>query len=317
MALDLAKSLKDTIVERTWETMRTTPEGERHSLYGTLVPTRYRLDEIFTSIFPTFSPDLLQILQGTNPPAISFFKGLPENDKSVKSWGVYVLILEKAGSRPCLYIGSGTKTQYGITNRLRNYELGSSIPWSVSRVLDNAYTITHKKIICSVPIDTIRDALHGRLIILALEAMFTFTFWAVNFRKVDKVYKMEVYPDWIASHSHRMDYAATTPFMNPLLVPTRHSRLNSIKSALVTLRKRYGTGRLQDRRKHTRNRGRIPSLSASPVKRAGSSTRDARRILHTSRHKEDTTRPVRKQRESGSVKNGPTTPSFGSGRCNK
>ena len=55
--------------------------------------------------------------QSPTAPTIAYFKGLPLHLD--KLWAVYLLVLEKAGQRPRIYIGSGTASETGVKTRVR------------------------------------------------------------------------------------------------------------------------------------------------------------------------------------------------------
>lgn len=132
----------------------------------------------------TFAPGLFEVLQPATPPTIDFFKGLP----SVTSgtwWGVYVLVLEKSRRRPKIYIGSGTKARDSIRSRMNQYEKGVCLPQHVETALKQGYEITHTGLLCWAPKPASSNHLDVQMIIIAIEATFSFFFWAMCSRTKD------------------------------------------------------------------------------------------------------------------------------------
>lgn len=125
-----------------------------------------------------FAPRLLDILQSSPLPALSFFKSLPT--ECSKIWAVYLLVLEKANCTPRLYTGSGTHAERGAHERLRQYDTGTKLPKHVKAALAEGYEITHKGTLCSTPIPAAEDVRRLRLFFVLLEATFTFVFWTVK-----------------------------------------------------------------------------------------------------------------------------------------
>lgn len=71
-----------------------------------------------------FASGLFEALQAPYPPSLTFFKTLPSAVKPM--WGVYAVVLEKAGNIPLVYIGSGTDSAGGLKNRMFAY----AMPWT-------------------------------------------------------------------------------------------------------------------------------------------------------------------------------------------
>jgi len=62
--------------------------------------------ELVSAVSLTFADGLFETLRSANPPTIAWLKSLPTELE--KRCAVYLLVLEKAGSRPRVYIGSST-----------------------------------------------------------------------------------------------------------------------------------------------------------------------------------------------------------------
>ncbi|KAJ4861719.1 hypothetical protein T069G_02673 [Trichoderma breve] len=152
--------------------------------------------ESFTATFNyanlRFPPGLLATMNAPSPPSIEFFKKLPVDGRD--RWGVYAIVLKKPDCIPHLYIGSGTGARRGLLARLRQYDNGTSISKLVRKRLADEYEITYKGILCWLPIPSADDVPRLRLLVIALEATFSFIFWAMQSRKKD--YKMGSYCPW-------------------------------------------------------------------------------------------------------------------------
>ncbi|RYP56555.1 hypothetical protein DL771_011874 [Monosporascus sp. 5C6A] len=150
----------------------------------TLFFTSLEILETTASTSPfSFTPGLFDVVQSTTPPTIQYFKSLPIGTSS--RWGIYAIVLEKSGCRPRLYIGSGTSAAGGVSSRLQQYDDGFLVPQLIQAALDDAYTITHKGLLCWIPKPTAALVPLGRLLFFALEATFTYMFWAMKARARD------------------------------------------------------------------------------------------------------------------------------------
>ncbi|KAI0177112.1 hypothetical protein BJ166DRAFT_619176 [Pestalotiopsis sp. NC0098] len=133
-------------------------------------------DKIVSSASLEFPQGLLSILQGEHPPSLEFFKTLPPPPPT-PSWGVYALVLEKENIPPRLYIGSGTNSVGGVATRLRDYETEVRLPKLVKASLEEGFRIRHKGL------------LFLRLLMVAIEATFTFLFFAAKESLADGFWK--------------------------------------------------------------------------------------------------------------------------------
>jgi hypothetical protein len=94
---------------------------------------------------------------------------LPPNRPTLR-WGVYAVVLEKAGCRPILYIGSGTNSSFGVGARFQHYDEGGHLPQYVSKALFDGFEITHKGLLCWIPMPIPAAVPSWRLLVCALEA---------------------------------------------------------------------------------------------------------------------------------------------------
>jgi hypothetical protein len=161
-----------------WTCLNTTPKGQANQAFATVLSSQVIIEELLSPTSLVFAPDLFDILQASTPPAVSYFKTLPTEFH--KRWAVYPLVLEKPNYRPRIYVGSGTDARDGVSARLRRYDKGGLLGRFVTQALDEGYIIQHKGLLCwtSTPSADIVPIL--RLLFVALEATFTWVFWAVN-----------------------------------------------------------------------------------------------------------------------------------------
>lgn len=129
------------------------------------------LEDLLSESGLEFAPGLLDVFQSTTPPTILWFKKLPTYIE--KCWGVYLLVLEKGGYRPKIYIGSGTNSEYGLRKRLECYDKKSVLPVGVKQALDDGYTIVHKGLLCWCPIPAATLRFVIRILLIAIEAIFS------------------------------------------------------------------------------------------------------------------------------------------------
>lgn len=105
--------------------------------------------------------------------------------KCSKCWGIYLLVLIKQHYRPRIYIRSGTDTQGGIHLRLKDYDQKTKLPAGVKQALNERYSIVFKELLCWCPIPAASIRFQVRVLLLALEAMFSFALWAMKSRTKD------------------------------------------------------------------------------------------------------------------------------------
>lgn len=166
-----------------WLCMSTTPKKQKQWMYSQVFPTLIMVENILASASVVFAPGLFEVLQASTSPSIAFFKTLPT--EASKKWGLYVIVLEKQGRRPKLYIGSGTQARYGVSNRLVSYTKENAnkphhLPLHVESALLDGYSIVHKGLLCWIPIPTAADVPVLRTLFVALEASLAFVFWALR-----------------------------------------------------------------------------------------------------------------------------------------
>lgn len=162
--------------------------------YEVVFPTMAAIAALFTSTGITFAPGLLDVVQSATPPSINFFKSLPTTLLGV--WAVYLLVLEKDGCMPAIYIGSGTALGRSVLGRLQTYnnEDANSIPRYVRQALQDGFKITHKGLLCWVPIPEAGNIFHARVVILALESVLSVLLWAMKSKT--KLYGMPLLCPW-------------------------------------------------------------------------------------------------------------------------
>jgi hypothetical protein len=91
----------------------TTPANQKNALIAQIFPSQSVLQAIASTVSITFAPGLWEILQAAAPPAIQHFKNLRAPLDTDWLWAIYLVLLEKPGRRPKIYIGSWTGKNWG------------------------------------------------------------------------------------------------------------------------------------------------------------------------------------------------------------
>lgn len=162
----------------TWTCLSDTIPIHKNPLFDRFFNSLEVLEAVASAASLAFAPGLFDVVQSATPPSIQFFKSLPLG--TTYQWGVYAIVLEKPGCRPRLYIGSGTQAQRGVGARLQHYDLGFHTPSGVKAAVDDAYTITHKGLLCWIPLPPAASVPINRLLFVALEATFAYMVWAMK-----------------------------------------------------------------------------------------------------------------------------------------
>ncbi|KAM0504178.1 hypothetical protein ACHAP8_002583 [Fusarium lateritium] len=141
----------------------------------------------------SFCPGLFDTLCRAAPPDYVWFKSLPASIPA-KHWGVYVLVLKKPGCAPAIYIGSGTGSKYGVSQRLSGHRAGNACPYYVDKAKRDGFAITHMALLVSCPIPAPADQPRLRVLLHLLEAAFHAIFWCLRPR--DAPYGIEHLAPW-------------------------------------------------------------------------------------------------------------------------
>ena len=187
-----ASTFLQLVLLLTWTCLSTFSEEQTHPIFRKVLSSQVILEQLFSSASLVFAPGLFELIQAIEPPTVSYFKSLPTNFK--KKWAVYLLLLEKPGCRPNIYIGSGTQATSGVSARLADYTHGKNVPRYVHKALNDGYSIVHQGLLCwtQIPPPALRPV--SRAVILALEATFAFVFRAM--RPVKQDYGMSHICPW-------------------------------------------------------------------------------------------------------------------------
>jgi hypothetical protein len=166
-----------------WTCLSLTPACLKNGVFALVFPTKQVLEQLVLGSHFMFAPGLLDVVQAKTSPTISYFKSLPLH--LVKLWAVYLLVLEKPGHRPKVYIGCCTESRSGVCTRISQYNRGYNIPWYVQRALDDGYTISYKGLLCWSPLPTAAERYRLRALFLVTEAAFSLYFWTMVSRQKD------------------------------------------------------------------------------------------------------------------------------------
>ena len=173
-----APTLFQLVVLITWTCLDDTPFYQKNTLFARFITSQEVLGSIASTASLVFCPGLFEVLQAATPPDLAFFKSLPT--ATSKHWGIYVILLEKPGFWPKIYIGSSTNVPGGVTYRLKQHDDEILLPLWVEDALDHGYAIVHKGLLCWIPIPTAALVPVSRLLFLALEATFSYIFWGMK-----------------------------------------------------------------------------------------------------------------------------------------
>lgn len=175
------------IVEYTlwlvWTCLTLTPAALKNSVFLILMGTEAVLEKLLSDSLLTFAPGLFDVFNSAVPPTIAYFKSLPTDVG--RCWGIYLIVLEKPGYRPKIYIGSSTNSTRGISARFYCYDARVGLPIFVESVLDDGYTVTWKGLLCWSPIPDAGSRFPVAALIHALEATFSIVRWAMKSRTKD------------------------------------------------------------------------------------------------------------------------------------
>ncbi|KAL0466067.1 hypothetical protein QR685DRAFT_575684 [Neurospora intermedia] len=67
-------------------------------------------------------------------------------------WGVYLLVWEKEGQRPAVYVVTGTNSTLGIKPKFNNYDKGQNLSVGCENWTQKGYLLTHKALVCTSPL---------------------------------------------------------------------------------------------------------------------------------------------------------------------
>jgi hypothetical protein len=163
------------VLSLTWANLSMTYKP--NPMHGRFLSSKDIVSGIMSAASLSFAPGLFEALDSQVAPSIAFFKSLPNDFR--KRWGVYVIVLEKEGCAPKVYIGSGTGWASGVWTRIMCYIRGDQLPVNVLKALRDGFTITHKGPLVWAPMPPAEEKPTIRLLFIALEAMFHFVFWSM------------------------------------------------------------------------------------------------------------------------------------------
>ncbi|KAI7239499.1 hypothetical protein KC330_g1909 [Hortaea werneckii] len=178
-------TILEWVAQRAWECLSGTVVRLMNPVFVVLIAAQAALLPLL-NLHVTFAEGLLDTLQSSSAPALDFFSSLPSDllrlPLSSKYIGVYVVLLEKEGSRFKIYIGSGIGLS-GIQPRMYQYDRYECLPNRMLEAVRNGYKITHKGLLCWSPLPDVTTRLAVRVLFRLLEATFTCVFWAMVSRQ--------------------------------------------------------------------------------------------------------------------------------------
>lgn len=169
-----------------WSLLTLTPSALKNPVFAMVLSSQEYIEQLLVDSLVCFAPGLLDAVQSSSPPPLSFFKSLPCL-LDLRVWAIYLIVLEKARCWFRIYVGSATDKTYGAERRFKAYdELNRPVlPRYVLQAIDDGYTITYKGLICWAPIPLPSAKFTLRCLFLAIEATFSVVLWAMKSRKKD------------------------------------------------------------------------------------------------------------------------------------
>jgi hypothetical protein len=163
-----------------WSVLTLAPWYSKNPTHDIFFPTKDALRAMLSLV--TFAPGPINMLVAATPPTIKMFKRLPNKYRGL--WGVYLIVMERNGRRPKIYIGSGTDKKLGMHARYQSYFRKSSnvVPQRVAKALARGYRITHMGLLCQTPIPSLKNRYSLRSLFIILETAFSFALWAMQSR---------------------------------------------------------------------------------------------------------------------------------------
>jgi hypothetical protein len=103
----------------TWAMLSRTERALKNLTLDREFPDQDAMQSAMESAGFEWAPGLLECMQSSTPPTVSYFKDLPMHGST---WAVYVLVLEIDNERARVYISSGTKADRGVKTRMQRYD---------------------------------------------------------------------------------------------------------------------------------------------------------------------------------------------------
>lgn len=123
----------------------------------------------------------MDILQSDSPPLLGGFHSFDTEASREKVWGIYIVLMEKAGDKPKLYVGSGTSSEGGVRQRFSQYDQRYLMSRYIRDAFLKGYTITNLGLLCWAPIPPANLRPSTRLRFLTIEAGFCIVFFFLPF----------------------------------------------------------------------------------------------------------------------------------------
>jgi hypothetical protein len=158
-----------------WTCLQVTKK--KNAIFNTVFPSVLVITQVMSSYSLTCCPGLFDMLQAATVPTLAQLKSLPSDFH--KRWGIYLLVFEKKSCRPRIYIGSGTNAAARIHKRMYEYATICALPGGVAAALREGHTVTHEGLLLWVSMPSSQDVPLLRALLVLLEAVLCFAFWAI------------------------------------------------------------------------------------------------------------------------------------------
>ncbi|KAL1591569.1 hypothetical protein SLS60_011819 [Paraconiothyrium brasiliense] len=176
------EDIQAVILSLVWTCLLMTNPALRPLNFMVVFPDQTALFEQLKYTTLTFATGLLDVLRSPEAPGIAYFKSLALHLDPI--WAIYLLVLEKPGHRPRIYVGSGTNKANGFPIRWATYDklfrLGINdglVPLYVEKAFQEGYKMTHSCVLVWAPIPFASERLTLRGLFILFENIFHHLFW--------------------------------------------------------------------------------------------------------------------------------------------
>jgi hypothetical protein len=127
-----------------WTCLSLTASSSKNPILAMILAIQQAVEKLLAGSLLSFATNLFDALQAPTPPTLAFFKSLPTNAK--RRWAVYVLVLEKSGEQPGIYIGLGTDSTSDVIVCLWCYDNNHPANSTVRRRVNSQFTFRRRLI---------------------------------------------------------------------------------------------------------------------------------------------------------------------------
>lgn len=165
------------VILLVWQCLCLTPSKRKAKVFARHLSDVATITALASRFTFVFAPGLYELLTLATSPIVAWIKSLPADIE--KNWAVYLLLFERDGYAPLIYIGSATDARHGAKARFSQYRGRRVLPVLVEEALDDGFIITHYATLCTMPLPSVTFRVPLRAFFKAMEAAFTHAFGAM------------------------------------------------------------------------------------------------------------------------------------------